>query len=252
MQNINLGNCKLCGNPFTEEDIRKGEKVDNQIKVVCQACGNRQIIPISQGNKPSQTPNWLPIIIGVCVVAATLGIGFGIKKGNSGNKRVEVPTTQSESITFTEATTEKSLVFPHNVVFNEETGHHYAVYDFTEEGLIADFDAWEIFCERQGGYLAVINDKEENDFLYQYLKDSGLTLAFFGYTDQNSEGKWTWVNGRSSTYTNWAKGQPNDGANNEDKSKENYAQFYKETADGKWNDSKIAVNSYKFICEWDD
>ena len=147
---------------------------------------------------------------------------------------------------------EDSVNYPENVIYNEKSGHTYAVYDYTDYGLKKDFDVWEQFCEKQGGYLAVINDAEENEFIYQYLRNEGLTLAFFGYTDQNSEGKWTWVNGRNSTYTNWAPGQPNNGANNKKPGGENYAQFYKDTANGMWNDSKIGVNSYKFVCEWDE
>lgn len=141
--------------------------------------------------------------------------------------------------------------FPDNVVYNKDNGHHYAVYDYTDYDLYEDFDAWEQFCEDRGGYLAVIEDQIENDFIYQYLRNSGLTLAFFGYTDQNSEGKWTWVNGRHSDYTNWAYGQPNNGSTTKGKKAENYAQFFKDTADGTWNDSQIAVNTYKFVCEWD-
>ena len=141
--------------------------------------------------------------------------------------------------------------FPDNVVYNSDNGHHYAVYDYNDYGLYEDFDAWEQFCEDRGGYLAVIENRAENDFIYQYLRDSGLTLAFFGYTDQNSEGKWTWVNGRHSDYTNWAYGQPNNGSTTKGKKAENYAQFFKDTADGTWNDSQIAVNTYKFVCEWD-
>ena len=141
--------------------------------------------------------------------------------------------------------------FPANVVYNPNNGHHYAVYDYTDYNLYEDFDAWEQFCEDQGGYLAVIENQEENNFIYQYLRNSGLILAFFGYTDQNSEGKWTWVNGRHSDYTNWAYGQPNNGSTTKGGKAENYAQFFKDTADGTWNDSQIAVNTYKFVCEWD-
>ena len=141
--------------------------------------------------------------------------------------------------------------FPANATYNEENGHHYAVFDYTDYGLYESFNAWERFCEEQGGHLAVISDHAENQFIYQYLRDLGLTLAFFGYTDQDYENEWTWVDDSATYYTNWAPGQPNNGTTTKSKKAENYAQFSKDTKDGRWNDSQIAVNSYKFVCEWD-
>ncbi len=158
--------------------------------------------------------------------------------------------TEAAAETATEDSEENSE-FPSNVTYNEKTGHHYAVYSYSEEGLLKKYTAWEKFCEEQGGHLAVINDAAENKFLYNYLDENDLTLAFFGYSDHDKEGTWKWVNGEKSTYTNWASGQPNNGANRSDNARENYAQFYKETADGTWNDAKIGDQSHMFLCEWD-
>ena len=146
---------------------------------------------------------------------------------------------------------EDNYNFPYNVIQDPDTGHHYAFYDYKEEGLAKNFDSWESFCEEQGGHLAVISNQEENDFIYDYLKQYDRKLAFFGYTDQWSEDEWEWVNGESSTYENWASGQPNNGRTTKEKKAENYAQFSKDTLDGQWNDSQIGVNSWLFICEWD-
>ncbi len=128
-------------------------------------------------------------------------------------------------------------------------GHVYAIFNYKNEGL----DSWDEckkFCEDMGGYLAVINSEAENDFVYKYVRDSSLRVAFFGYTDRKKEGKWKWVHGESS-YTNWAKGQPNNGKNNKNKEQEDYAEFYKESADGTWNDAPFGSNTYRFICEWE-
>ena len=201
------------------------------------------------------------IIAILCVALIVVSLKYlGVKKPD-GSDVIEAESTTDSDAYATDAveeTTEEADdyyeyndEFPDNVVYNSDNGHHYAVYDYTDYGLYEDFDAWEQFCEDQGGYLAVIENQAENDFIYQYLKNSGLILAFFGYTDQNSEGKWTWVNGRYSDYTNWAYGQPNNGSTTKGKKAENYAQFFKDTADGTWNDSQIAVNTYKFVCEWD-
>ena len=129
-------------------------------------------------------------------------------------------------------------------------GHGYVLFNFRGLDLAEDYNAWETFCESMGGHLAVINDKQENEFLYNYIRDQRnkkgerMRLAFFGYSNQT--GTWKWVYG-DSTYTNWSKvnGQPNDNKG------EDYAQFYEVTADGTWNNARIGSNSYWFLCEWE-
>lgn len=128
-------------------------------------------------------------------------------------------------------------------------GHVYAIFNIRKEGLNS-FQETERWCETRGGHLAVINSEEENEFIYQYVLDSGLKLAFFGYTDEKEEGGWEWVYGESD-YTNWADGQPNNGANNENHKDEDYAEFYRKNSDGTWNDAIFAVNTHRFICEWE-
>ncbi len=187
-------------------------------------------------------------------VEGTTADGFTKKSITVENASEESTTeggTTEDSAATQESTTEMENEFPDNVVLYEKNGHHYALYNYQEEELDKSFKEWEKFCEEQGGYLVAIDDAEENTYVYNYLRDNGLTVAFIGYTDTTDEGNWKWVNGSDSTYTNWAKGQPNNGANNSDNSKENYAQFYKDATDGTWNDSKLGVNSYWFVCEWD-
>lgn len=136
----------------------------------------------------------------------------------------------------------------------EYDGHAYAIFNFMTLGL-GSFDACEEYCEEMGGHLAVINSQEENEAVYKLVTDSGLKLAFFGYTDQEIEGEWEWVDGSDNSYTNWCKisgkEQPNNGAANGGKDPENYAEFYKETANGMWNDAIFGANTYRFVCEWE-
>lgn len=117
-------------------------------------------------------------------------------------------------------------------------GHWYKVIS---DSSITNWNAAQQYCKSQNGYLATITSKEENDFLYDYISKSGFTEAYFGYSDEVSEGVWKWSNGEVSAYSNWNSGEPNSENSNED-----YAQFY--FSDGTWNDGDF--DDFVFICEW--
>ncbi len=134
--------------------------------------------------------------------------------------------------------------------------HNYAILDMSNYGIdnideentnddYLGYEALNRFCTVRGGHLAVIYDGQENDFLYSKVRELGAKSAFFGYSDYRSEGSWEWVTGNSS-YTNWSTGQPN-----QTNAMEDYAQFYRETTDGTWNDAPFGVNTTLFIIEWD-
>lgn len=127
-------------------------------------------------------------------------------------------------------------------------GHRYELFD------IDSIDTWQkakSYCEKQGGYLAIITSAEENDFIYRNIvRGFGYTSAYFGLTDEGHEGVWKWVNGKKAAFTNWADGEPNN-----EGSDENYAMFYWKFTDGRWNDGDFYGNTQSggkaFICEWD-
>lgn len=121
------------------------------------------------------------------------------------------------------------------VTFN---GHWYKVIH--NPNITSGTDA-QYYCQSLGGYLATISSREENQFLFDYVMEEKQPNAYFGYSDEASEGKWSWVNGEWSTYTNWHYGEPNNDASGED-----YTQFY--YTDGTWNDGDFS--SRTFICEW--
>ena len=100
------------------------------------------------------------------------------------------------------------------------------------------------YCEGIGGYLACITSVEEDTFLFSYLKQSGESSAYFGFTDEGHEGQWEWVSGESASYTNWASGEPNN-ANNA----EHWGQYYWDYRSGQWNDH-TQVYTVNFLCEW--
>ena len=130
--------------------------------------------------------------------------------------------------------------------YDEFEGHRY---QFFRAGDM-EFEEAEEFCKSLGGYLATISSEMENEFLYKMMKEKGFSNAYFGYSDAEEEGTWKWLNGENLLYENWAEGEPNDSMG------EDYAMFYYEFTDGKWNDGNFGngtVNDDKsFICELDN
>lgn len=152
-------------------------------------------------------------------------------------KILEADNQQNEAL---QHTTNKSI--PDGAV--TYNGHSYYCFD---NGIQTWHEA-EAYCESLGGHLAVIEDADENNFLYNYMLSCGLESAYFGCSDFEEEGNWKWVVGNS-TYFNWAEAEPNSETENED-----YAMFYYKYTDGKWNDGDFADNTADggkaYICEW--
>ena len=60
-----------------------------------------------------------------------------------------------------------------------------------------------------GGHLVTINDAPENDWLYNFiLPQKPDNMMFIGMNDANDDGSYIWSSGETSTYLNWASGEP--------------------------------------------
>ena len=131
------------------------------------------------------------------------------------------------------------------------TGHIYEFYTLPESEWESGPITWqqaERRCKWKGGHLAVIESSTENFLLYSAMKAKGYENAYFGFSDESSEGNWKWVDGTSTAYTNWHSGEPN----NQD-GIEHYAMFYEKFQDGTWNDADGIIDAgCAYICEWDD
>lgn len=120
-------------------------------------------------------------------------------------------------------------------------GSYYQLYS----DVASSWEEAEKYCENLGGHLAVINNSEENNFLYSYMTGCGYKSAYFGYIDSSNNGIWRWIDNSDSNYTNWANGEPNSYS-------EPYGMFYYKFTDGKWNDGVWGDDTTAFICEWDN
>lgn len=125
-------------------------------------------------------------------------------------------------------------------------GHKYCVFDINLE----TYEEAEKYCKERNGYLATISSEAENKAVFKYITKIGYENVYFGLTDRDEEGVWTYTNGEPVGYINWNEGEPNN-----ESSRENYAMFYYKYTEGTWNDGDfghITVNSGKaFLCEWD-
>lgn len=138
------------------------------------------------------------------------------------------------------------IIPPNAFVYN---GHSYYACMANVDNISSFWEA-ESYCQSQGGHLAVIDSADLNDALYDYVFDTlGLESAYFGLTDDGSEGDWYWVNGADYNYQNWLSGQPDNHNGNED-----YALFYYKDKRYKWNDGDFGPDengNVTFLIEWD-
>ncbi|WP_299148068.1 caspase family protein [uncultured Tateyamaria sp.] len=128
----------------------------------------------------------------------------------------------------------------------------------------------QALAERAGGYLAVMGDAEENDFVYQLVSRDdrfwqvsnagqgrhsyGPTFGFYQKKEgREPDGGWSWVNDQPVSFTNWAYGNPNNGVDYDSE----YATFYRWTKDmdlekftgNEWNDVDLPRTGRAFIIE---
>ena len=67
------------------------------------------------------------------------------------------------------------------------------------------WDAAESFCQKEGGHLASVTSKEEQEYM---LDRVGKTPVWIGATDQKKEGPWEGTDCNPFNFTGWAAGGP--------------------------------------------
>lgn len=121
----------------------------------------------------------------------------------------------------------------------EYNGHIYYRFDNAMNWTEANE-----YCKMLGGNLAVITSKEENEFIYDFIKSGKQSIYWLGLVDSEKTKTFKWVNDESLSYTNWDKPTQPDCYENA----EFYGEMYK--SNGKWNDNKnYTGRSEGFVCE---
>ena len=121
-------------------------------------------------------------------------------------------------------------------------GHFYQIFEHPD-GI--EWDDARAQCEALGGYLVIIDDAEENDF----LTSIGVAKRRFhlGASDADIEGDWRWIDGSPMTYQNWREHHP----------AKHPAEYARETnylmaVPFQWPQwSNGPSRAEGFICEWD-
>ena len=100
-------------------------------------------------------------------------------------------------------------------------------------------------CQREGGHLASIHSKEENDFVSKLVSPVAREEAWIGGSDLTSEGSWVWNDGSSFSWTNWGRRQPDNAHRKEHCLTTNWGTL------GQWNDLGCSRQSRvkKFVCK---
>jgi len=78
-------------------------------------------------------------------------------------------------------------------------GHSYQRFDIRKTWTEA-----EAYAESLGGHLVTISSQEENDVVYNLIKDGIKNQYWIGSADSKS-----WITGEKWDYTNWIPGEPN-------------------------------------------
>jgi hypothetical protein len=136
----------------------------------------------------------------------------------------------------------------HNGTYNGNITMGNRVFHVYDEAL--SWSAARQICLASGKDLASIHSGAENtvigDFLNGFTHRRRRVRAWIGLTDSVTEGNWTWSDGTSGAYANWAPGEPNGAFGG--------GEDCAEIDNGQWNDmlddsaSHSAGNPPLYVC----
>ena len=75
------------------------------------------------------------------------------------------------------------------------------------------------------------------------MEEAGYKFAYFGYTDEETEGEWIWATGAKKGYENWRE------EDLDNFMEEDYGMLWLQCP-YYWNDGGLRESDGYFICEW--
>ena len=115
-------------------------------------------------------------------------------------------------------------------------GNQYTLF----ESNVSWTDAKRI-CESLGGHLVTITSSEENN-LVKALASKAQNDVWYGATNKETNGKWTWVTGEDFVFSDWGDGEPNNKGG-----EQYYLQLLRKN---QWDD-ECNTDYQSFICEFE-
>jgi conjugal transfer mating pair stabilization protein TraN len=134
-------------------------------------------------------------------------------------------------------------------VFDPTTNQTYAVSTNTQ--------FWSYFDSSANSFsLAVVPDSAVNSLLQSIISYNGISSAWIGlynpqmstdYNTVNPDRPYSWVNGSTLSYTNWASGEPNNALSSQSMGvvpQDDYGQHWIEMeSNGQWNDTGYSASN---------
>ena len=105
-------------------------------------------------------------------------------------------------------------------------------------------------CRALGGDLAVPENLDMNEKMYQIMKSRKIATAWIG-VHRHVSGKFITVSGVDVSFTNWYPGEPTNGRNGEDCVELMSIALWRNDhgAAGRWNDALCSISDRSHICE---
>ena len=192
---------------------------------------------VSPSNATNKTVTWSSSNASVATVSSS-GV---VKAVGTGACAITAKASGGQTASVTMVVRNESPAPVANATYN---GHYYELY----QDVLSWTDAKE-YCESKGGHLVTITTQEENSFVQSFASNGEKEKYYIGGTDEATEGTWEWVTSETFSYINLGTGEPSP----TEYEKEDYLYISKIT--GEWGDIVDitgGVNSYSFICEYDD
>jgi hypothetical protein len=198
----------------------------------------------------------------------------------------DIPASLSGTLGFTTIASISSLVGSYAISCSGQSSSNYTIHyvdgslniipvqwqagaggngHFYEPVLATNGITWtnaQTIASLRGGYLVTITSSNENDFVAGLVSNNpnfwvvdggggdGPWIGGIKLPGSTSPVNWTWIDGESFTYSNWAPDQPNNSGGNQD-----HIQFYSPSGltGNNWNDAGNFETTFVhgFIIEYD-